>query len=236
MLLRALRAHPHPYPSPRGRGNKKRALTPAPLLEGEGIKKHLLRRKGRESGLTLLEMLVVLLIAGMALALGFQSLMQWRRANVAISQAGGGIQQVQLTQRWLESSLRSFIALDDRPFKGAASQLEGMATQPVQWQQGGASWVRWSVERDDSGVFLHLVEDGKALDLPLPGVAAARFGYLDEAGRLHGQWPPALGLHEQLPVLMLLQQEMDDGRLRLWAGAVAGARNPRYHPFEVERD
>ena len=38
-----------------------------------------MRRHAR--GLTLLEMLVVLMIAGMALAIGFQSLGQWRRAR-----------------------------------------------------------------------------------------------------------------------------------------------------------
>ena len=38
----------------------------------------------QQRGLTLLEMMVVLLIAGMAVALGFQSLGQWRRANAAI--------------------------------------------------------------------------------------------------------------------------------------------------------
>jgi len=190
----------------------------------------------RQHGLTLLEMLVVLLIAGMALALGFQSLMQWQRANAAISTAGGNLLQVQLTQQWLEGSLRSFIALEDRPFKGTAMQLEGMATRPVQWQQGGAGWVEWSLERTAGAVLLRLVENGKTLQLPLPGVVDAHFGYLDDAGNVHAQWPPALGLHQQLPTLMLLRQEMDDGRRRLWAGAVVGARNPYHNPFEVGMD
>ena len=42
-----------------------------------------MRRRAR--GMTLLEMLVVLGIAAMALTLGFQSLGQWRRADIAIS-------------------------------------------------------------------------------------------------------------------------------------------------------
>jgi len=178
-------------------------------------------------------MLVVLLVAGMALALGFQSLAQWRRAGVAISAAGGGLQQAMLTQQWLEGSLRSFIALDARPFTGTPARLQGMVTQPVQWQQGGTTPVVWSLVHGDDGLALHLLEDGKALQLPLPGVVDAHFGYLDGEGKLHAQWPPALGLHAQLPALTLLRQELADGRVRLWAGAVAGARNPYYNPSEL---
>ena len=67
------------------------------------------RRPARQLGLTLLEMMVVLLIAGMAVALGFQSLGQWRRANAAISSVSGAIQQTTLTESWLTDSLRGLI-------------------------------------------------------------------------------------------------------------------------------
>ena len=50
-----------------------------------------------QNGLTLLEMLVVLLIASMAISLGYQSLGQWQRANAAISNISGATQQATLT-------------------------------------------------------------------------------------------------------------------------------------------
>ena len=68
--------------------------------------------------------------------------------------------------------------------------------------------------------------------LPLPGVRSARFAYMDKDGKLHAQWPPKLGLHEHLPSVVLLNQDMDDGGSRVWAAAISGARNPYVNPFE----
>ena len=67
--------------------------------------------KGRHAmqGLTLLEMMVALLIASMALALGYQSLAQWRLAEAAISGHNGTLRQERLAQQWLESSLRGLV-------------------------------------------------------------------------------------------------------------------------------
>ena len=190
----------------------------------------------RQNGLTLLEMLVVLLIAGMAIALGFQSLGQWRRANATISSISGATQQATLTENWLESSLRSFIPLEDEKFQGERDRLKGIAVQPVQSHQGGATLVEWSVRRENGNQLLTLTEDGRQLDLPLPGVTSASFAYMDKEGRLHDQWPPKLGLHEQLPLTILLKQDMDDGSQRLWAASIAGMRNPHFNPFEVDLD
>jgi prepilin-type N-terminal cleavage/methylation domain-containing protein len=191
----------------------------------------------RQGGLTLLEMMVVLLIAGMAITLGFQSLGQWRRANTAISQISGATQQAALTEAWLEESLRSLIPLQERPFKGSQEQLEGVTTQPVQSHQGGATPIVWSIHSEAGVPHLLLKEDeeeGQGLDLPLPGASEARFAYMDEEGRLHTQWPPELGLHAHLPAAIVLEQDMEDGSKRLWAAAISGARNPRFNPFEVD--
>lgn len=191
----------------------------------------------RQGGLTLLEMMVVLLIAGMAITLGFQSLGQWRRANTAISQISGATQQAALTEAWLEESLRSLIPIQEQAFKGGPEHLEGVTTQPVQSHQGGATSIVWSIRSEDGVPHLVLKEDeGKDqdLDLPLPGASAARFAYMDEEGRLHAQWPPELGLHAQLPAVIVLEQDMEDGSQRLWAAAISGARNPRFNPFEID--
>lgn len=190
----------------------------------------------RQAGLTLLEMMVVLLIAGMAIALGFQSLGQWRRANVTLSSISGATQQSTLTESWLESSLRSFIPLKEEEFQGERDRLKGIAVQPVQSHQGGATQVEWSIQRENGNLLLKLSEDGKQLDLPLPGATNANFAYMDKEGRMHEQWPPKLGLHEQLPLAILLKQDMDDGSQRLWAAHIAGMRNPHFNPFEADLD
>jgi len=149
-----------------------------------------------QRGLTLLEMIVVLLIASLAITLAFQSLGQWQRARAAISNVSGAIQDDFLTERWLESSLRSLIALQDRPFEGTAERLKGVAIQPVLSHQGGDAPVEWSLFHDGEDTYLHLKENGQNLSLALSGVVAARFRYQDKEGAFHNQWPPTFGLHE----------------------------------------
>jgi len=190
----------------------------------------------RERGLTMLEMIVVLLIASLAITLAFQSLGQWQRARAAISNISGAIQEEFLTERWLESSLRSLIALQDRVFAGTATRLNGVAIQPVLAHQGGDAVVEWSLLDGGEHIVLHLIENGQSLSLPLPGVVAARFRYQDKDGGFHSQWPPALGLHDPLPELIALEQELDNGHQRVWASSISGAHKPYYNPFELEDD
>lgn len=187
----------------------------------------------QQRGLTLLEMMVVLLIAGMAVALGFQSLGQWRRANAAISGISGTIQQTTLTESWLADSLRGLIPVPEQTFEGSEDKLLGVTTLPVQSHQGGATDIEWSI-RSEAGLPHLLLKEGtdRRLDLPLSGVSRARFAYMDKEGKLHAQWPPKLGLHDHLPAVVLLSQEMDDGSRRVWAATISGSRNPYTNPFE----
>lgn len=190
----------------------------------------------QQRGLTLLEMMVVLMIASMAIALGFQSLGQWRRANVAISSISGAVQQSTLIESWLKSSLRSLIPVEDQPFKASATELEGIAIQPVLSHQGGATLVKWEVQPAQKHWELVLHENQKRTSLPLIDVKTASFAYIDKEGRAHSQWPPKLGQHDHLPTAILLRQEMADGYLSLWTVAIAGARNPTFNPFEADLD
>lgn len=193
-------------------------------------------RHAFQRGLTLLEMLVVLLIAGMAIALGFQALGQWRRTNTVISSIGGATQQATLTESWLESSLRSLVPLQEDPFEGARDRLHGVALQAVQSHQGGATAVDWTIQADRGQYQLLLKEGAGELALPLPGATAATFGYLDKDGRAYEQWPPRQGLHDHLPAVIVLQQTLDDGSRRIWASAIAGSHNPRFNPFQPDLD
>lgn len=187
-----------------------------------------------QSGLTLLEMLVVLLVASMAIAIGFQSLGQWRRANEAMTRVGGAIQQTTLTESWFEASVHSLIPVNQSPFKGDREALHGTMTQSVQFHQGGATDTHWAIDNPQGQTQLTVTEDGKSLTLPLLDVESAHFTYLDKDGKPHEQWPPRLGKHAALPATVVLQLHMDDGSTHLWAGTVAGARDPYFNPFEPE--
>lgn len=177
-------------------------------------------------GLTLLEMMVALLIASMALALGYQSLAQWRRAEAAISGQSGNLRQERLAQHWLESSLRGLVPIATTSFSGDSTQLAGITTRPVVASQGGLTSLHWRIEAD--GTTLLLEEDGQTLRLGLPLGGRAHFVYLDREGKAHEQWPPKLGLVPHLPSAIALVQEPGAGsdRSLYWLAAVAGKLDP----------
>ncbi|WP_158636527.1 PulJ/GspJ family protein [Luteimonas marina] len=189
-----------------------------------------------QSGLTLLEMIVVLMIAGMALALGFQSLGQWRRADTAISSMTGQARQAVLTQHWLHDSVRSLTPVEDVPFQGTDSALSGISLNPTLSSQGGATSVAWRIEQASDGTSLVLDEQGTATTMALPGVVSAHFAYYDPEGKESAQWPPPLGVADALPMSVALFMTTHTGDIRVWGTSIAGIRNPVVTLYELERD
>ncbi|TWI14274.1 general secretion pathway protein J [Lysobacter ruishenii] len=190
------------------------------------------------SGLTLLEMMVVLMIASMALALGFQSLSQWQRANAAIATLGSDARHSALTESWLRASLHGLVATVPVSFSGDATQLHGVTLAPVLASQGGATAVRWKLDTSPrAGPALVLEEDGTTMRLPLSDTRAAHFTYLDKDGRDHREWPPALGVGDQLPAAVALVRVGAEGAAsRIWVTEIFGPRNPTDLPYEPDRD
>ncbi|QDW66348.1 PulJ/GspJ family protein [Luteimonas granuli] len=190
----------------------------------------------RARGFTLLEMIVVLMIAAMALTLGFQSLGQWQRAQTGIAAIGEAARETVLTQDWLRDSLRGLTPLEDPVFTGDADGVAGITLAPVLSGQGGLTPIRWRLE-DEAGVaWLLLTEHDDTLRLPLPGGGPAHFGFIDREGEVHAEWPPRLGLHDQLPAAIMLTIEADGQPAHVWIAAVAGDRNSYYRAFEREPD
>lgn len=186
-----------------------------------------------QRGLTLLEMMVVLLIASMAVTLAFQSLQQWQRTNATIASIGSANQQTLLTESWIEASLRGLTPVEDAPFKGDASQIVGVSIQPVQLQQGSTTPTTWTIRKTNTACFLDLTEGRlPTLALPLAETERATFVYLDTAGNSYDQWPPQSGLHEQLPALIALKLTTFDGQERIWAATIVGTRKPLQVQFE----
>ena len=189
----------------------------------------------RISGLTLLEMIVVLRISGMALALGFQALVQWQRAQASIGAVGGQLREVTLTQDWLRDSLRGLTPVKEAPFAGDDLALSGITLTPVTAGQGGSATIAWRIESGPRGLELSLEENGQAMQLPLPDSVSAHFSYLDEEGTSHRQWPPALGTGQHLPAAIVLTQERTEPLpSRVWVASIAGIREPIQTFYDIE--
>lgn len=189
-----------------------------------------------QQGMTLLEMLVVLGIAAMALTLGFQSLGQWHRADAAISSLTAQGREQLLIHSWLHDSTRALHPVADAAFSGDSDGWRGTTLQPVMASQGGTAQIEWRLEDDGTQLILQLTEDGSSLQLALPDATQARFGYLDLEGGVHAQWPPALGQHDHLPAGVTLLVEKHPGPHRLWISGIAGILNPVMVMYEPETD
>lgn len=190
----------------------------------------------RQDGLTLLEMVVVLLISGMALAIGYQSLAQWRRADTALASLAVRARQDLLTERWLHESLRGLVPVKETPFAGDETALSGTSLNPVTLSQGATTPIAWKIETGAGEAALVLEQAGQPLRLPLQDVASARFEYFDTDGKSYPRWPPALGTPDALPASIALVLTSDSGTVRVWASQIAGIRNPVQTFYEVEQD
>src|SRR5690606_36894527 len=148
----------------------------------------------------------------------------------------GEVRETMLVEDWFRSSIRGLEAVAETPFEGDASSFAGLTLQPVLASQGGAMPIRWRLDEIDGDSTLQLAEGERTISLPLHHVENAAFAYMDSDGAVHDRWPPALGLHENLPASVLLRLQDDTGKTRLWAAAIVGARNPVSRPYEAEED
>lgn len=179
-----------------------------------------------QRGLTLLEMVVVLLIAAMAITLGFQSLAQWQRARSSISSAGTSATQGILTKYWFLESVRSFTTHSKDALTGNSREISGVALQPLLSKQGSIAPIEWTLLKRNGAWALKYSEQGSELSLPLDDITDASFTYIDGAGAEHSVWPPKLGEHRQLPEAIALRQKSNNGVERLWMTPIVGNKNP----------
>lgn len=208
----------------------------------------------RARGFTLLEMLVVMLIAGMALALTTQALGQYQRAHARALASERSGRELRLAEAWFSDAVRGLYpagtnaesrqqmafgkAAATIPFKGEANRFSGTTLAPVFAGQGVPVDQTWQLVAGPDGMpRLRMDEETKTVDLPLPRAARAEFQYLDAGGKWHAQWPPALGQWPQLPeaiVLSLAPLPGDAASGGTIVAAVMGPRTPYRNPFESE--
>lgn len=193
----------------------------------------------RASGFTLLEMLVVMLIAGMALMLTTQALGQYRRAHSSAILSERTGREFRLSEAWFRESIRGLHPAGapadgsaDARFAGTPEQCSGITLAPVLAGQGVPVAQTWRIASDGAGnPRLELEEDGKSLVLSLPRASRMLLHYMDSRGVLHDRWPPRLGQWKELPdaVLLELVPEPDGSGGGLIGSAIAGPLDPLGH-------
>lgn len=199
----------------------------------------------RTRGFTLLEMLVALLIAGMALALSTQALGQYQRAHTRAVAGERAAREYRLSEAWFRESVRGLypaapagaggqraatqvgMAEAAPRFAGDATGFTGVTLSPLLDDQGAPVLQRWHVVRENGRDRLDVEEAGQHVALALPRARSIVLHYLDRDGKVHEQWPPVLGQWPQLPAAVILELEPDTGGMaELVAAAVLGPQDP----------
>lgn len=149
-------------------------------------------RNGR--GFTLVEVLVVLVIASLVSVLLFQMLGQTLRIRGRFAEQLSESQTGRMRADWLRHALQSLQtepATSAGRFQGRADALSGPSAAPI---GGGAPAVRpirleWQ-PRDGGWVLAYEDERGRWLLWEAAAAERPGFAYLDEQGQSHAQWPP----------------------------------------------
>lgn len=200
----------------------------------------------RARGFTLLEMLVALLIAGMALALTTQALGQYQRAHTRATAGERGAREYRLSEAWFREAVRGLYPAsregqDGRQavtragtaqsaprFSGDGDGFTGVTLSPLLAHQGVPVVQHWRVTRSAGRSRLEVEETGQRIVLALPPARSLVLHYVDSEGKLHEQWPPALGQWPQLPAAVILELDSDvrAGAPGLIAAAILGPKDP----------
>lgn len=198
---------------------------------GEGLK-----RPAAIGGFTLMETLVMLMLVSMAATLMFQMLAGYQAAQRRVAGQAELLDRSALVHAWFVDTARGLHPGPTAPLKGAPEAFSGQTLNPLLATPGAPTRFAWALEADGGETRLVYSEGGKIQwSLPLRDAEEARFAYAAPDGRMHDQWPPALGQQQALPAAVALMIGSGPAE-RVWLAAVLGPLDPRVDPFELEQE
>lgn len=176
----------------------------------------------RNDGLTLLEMLVVLVLTAMLAGLIVQGLGFFLGKYDAVRRIQAKSLENGLHQRWFISSVRNLVPLAsiDRAFQGDGSQFSGISLAPLAGPSGRPSQISWAFVDSEAGTRELRYSEGTQIRWQIldARVETMRFEYADTSGSWHDRWPIASRRIERIPRMIRMVQE--DGRT-VWSAALA---------------
>ncbi len=173
----------------------------------------------RNAGFTLLEVLVVLVILGMASTILLQALGQvyrlQTRFGTQLAQSQGGAMFADWYRQVIQGVQTDVIG-GAGVFKGSESELSGVSTTALTTEYGAPTRFTLTLNHDGGSDLTQVVYSSSSSRMNLmswQGGGTARFVYQDEKGERHDQWPPPSGQWPQLPKLILLEWRADTPQL-----------------------
>ncbi len=157
-----------------------------------------------QTGFTLIEVLVVLIMTGTITGLLFQALERAYRLQDRFGAELFGAQQGQMATDWYRQTvqgLRTDYPDGKNLFKGSEQEFSGLSDNSLGGQSGAPTPIRWQIRKDLRSGLIELVYSAQDKDTPIFSwqTKAARFAYIDDQQTAHDAWPPPLGRWPQMP-------------------------------------
>lgn len=177
-------------------------------------------------GLTLIEMLVVLVLVSLLGTLLIQGLGFFLGKYTTAKRVHREASLATLRQHWFISTVQAMVPshLEARRFAGDASSFEGVTLQPLAADPGLPVRARWSIAAGGDGgsaAVVYAQEDGASWTVLVSDEEDLEFQYADSAGRWHDRWPIASGAPrpstERIPRMVRL---VSDARRTLWLASL----------------
>ncbi len=160
--------------------------------------------RASQAGFTLIEVLVVLIMAALVSGILFQSLERAYRLQSRFGAELFKVQQGQMAADWYRQSVQGLYpdqADGADLFRGKAQDFSGLSSNPLSESYGAPTAISWKIQPGADGDTTELVYTEQKKDTPVLvwKTKQARFVYIDTEKAPHDSWPPPLGLFPQLP-------------------------------------
>lgn len=157
-----------------------------------------------QTGFTLIEVLVVLIMTGTITGVLFQALERAYRLQDDFGAELFGAQQGQMATDWYRQTVQGLrIDYPDSKnlFKGSEQEFSGLSDNSLGRKAGAPAPIRWQIRKNLRSGLIELVYSEQDKDTPILSwqTKAARFAYIDDQQTAHDIWPPPMGRWPQMP-------------------------------------
>jgi len=173
-------------------------------------------------GLTLLEMLVVLVLTAILAGLLVQGLGFFLGKYDAVRRLQSRSLEFSVQQRWFVDSVQNIVPLaaQDRRFEGSSAQFRGTTLAPLAAEPGTPSQFSWTISQTENAAPEVHYSEGTEIEwlISVSRAQALSFEYADLAGTWHDRWPVSGSRPGQIPAMIRMVQESGTAR---WSAATA---------------
>ncbi len=158
----------------------------------------------RQTGFTLIEVLVVMIIVAMVSSVLFEALERAYRLQERFGAELFKVQQEQMAADWYRQSVQGLqpdYSDGSNIFQGNDHEFSGLSSNPRSDAYGAPTPITWRIRdnRQNGTTELLYMEEKRETPVLTWRGNQARFVYFDEKLVPNDSWPPPLGLTTQLP-------------------------------------